>query len=267
MSKTCAYCGRLKSSLTKEHIFPKGTLEREPDLITFTMKKGQKVFEGEPVIKDVCADCNNGPLSKLDAYLCQLHDTYFKMKPEKGDHLTFQFEWVKLVRVLLKISFNSARVHDIHTEVLSHYSKQILAQEDLSPDIGIWLELTPSSEVEKTHDSGVIERRKIEAYFLQSGELSNSDLTLNDYIIRYIAINAFWFYLAIPVPGATQKSDNFCNVESHFSEQTRLIQSNTQQIVKTSGLGAFEKAQKYVLANQDKLQEHYANKDHRENIK
>jgi hypothetical protein len=72
MSKVCAYCD-IEGAMTKEHIWPKALIERwESELKTYNPRTG-KFYAGEPVVKDVCANCNNVCLSQLDQYLT---DTY-----------------------------------------------------------------------------------------------------------------------------------------------------------------------------------------------
>ena len=61
----CAYCGAQKE-LTREHVFPRWLRSELDDYPTVTPARGRHLFGGDLVVADVCADCNNGPLSELD---------------------------------------------------------------------------------------------------------------------------------------------------------------------------------------------------------
>lgn len=108
MSKVCAYCKENKT-LTKEHIWPSGFIKRfDANALTYN-KNTNRFFKSDPVIKDVCADCNNVKLSVLDSYLCKLYDSYFHIVISPGKPASINYDYDLLLRGLLKISFNSAR--------------------------------------------------------------------------------------------------------------------------------------------------------------
>lgn len=75
--KNCAYCGK-SEKLTKEHIWPNTLIKKYEDLLTYN-KNQNKFYKGDAVIKDVCSECNNIHLSKLDSYLSGLFDAYLKI--------------------------------------------------------------------------------------------------------------------------------------------------------------------------------------------
>ncbi len=85
-----------------------------------------KELKSEPTIKDVCDTCNNVTLGRLDDYVCNLFDTQFIDIPQRGNSVTFRYEYHSLKRWLLKISFNSARLHESffaeHTSVIEPLS-------------------------------------------------------------------------------------------------------------------------------------------------
>lgn len=68
-------------------------------------------MSGEPTLRDVCQACNNGVLSQLDAYICELFDRYFIQIHQRGDAVRFEYDYHRLKRWLVKMSFNAARVH------------------------------------------------------------------------------------------------------------------------------------------------------------
>ena len=60
----CAYCGK-EAKGTKEHIVSCAILDLFPECyITFDNARN-KVYLSDPMVKDVCAECNNQRLSIL----------------------------------------------------------------------------------------------------------------------------------------------------------------------------------------------------------
>jgi hypothetical protein len=116
MTQACAYCNGL-GPLTKEHLWPAGLHRRfcaaeGAAENRFWLRRIEKEISGEPKIRDVCGQCNNGHLSTLDGYICELFDTYFVRMPERYKRVVFEFDYHRLKRWLLKTCFNSARIHD-----------------------------------------------------------------------------------------------------------------------------------------------------------
>jgi hypothetical protein len=132
MPKECAYCG-LPRRMSREHIWPNGFLRRGSFGLKYSSRAG-RTFEGDLIVKDVCEVCNNGPLSELDAYACDLYDTNFGHFPEHFTPVRFEFEYSRLTRWLLKIAFNSARAqgHD-DARLLGAYRPAILSEGDNCP--------------------------------------------------------------------------------------------------------------------------------------
>jgi hypothetical protein len=105
----CAYCGGL-GPLTKEHIFPKFLYRQVPTHKTGYNARANRFMTWEAQVRDVCEDCNNGPLSALDGYarrfLTALHceRTY-----AESQQLVITYDYLLLLRWLLKVSYNAAR--------------------------------------------------------------------------------------------------------------------------------------------------------------
>jgi hypothetical protein len=109
--RICAYC-EVGTDLTNEHIFPECLYERVPSgSVTSIARtpKGDKAVDSRPTICDVCARCNNRALSKLDTYICDLHDKYFHAVVHAGDRVNFRYDLDLLLRWLLKTMYNTAR--------------------------------------------------------------------------------------------------------------------------------------------------------------
>lgn len=113
--RTCAYCGS-SGNLTREHLWPASLHERlmranKSTENSFWLRRINAEIAGEPKIKDVCRKCNNGPLSQLDNYICTLFDRYFARIQSRHEEIDFEYDYHLLKRWLLKLCFNSARLH------------------------------------------------------------------------------------------------------------------------------------------------------------
>ena len=67
----CAYCGK-ETKGTKEHIISSAILDLFPECyITFDDTR-KKIYQSDPMVKDVCAECNNRRISYIDSYAKKL---------------------------------------------------------------------------------------------------------------------------------------------------------------------------------------------------
>jgi hypothetical protein len=111
----CAYCGS-NQPLTREHLWPaslhQGLINtRENKNSLFWLVKIKKEIPSEPTVRDVCTSCNNVTLSALDGYICELFDRSFVNILNRHERVEFEYDYHRLKRWLLKICFNSARIH------------------------------------------------------------------------------------------------------------------------------------------------------------
>lgn len=129
--KECAYCGMQATSFTKEHIIPSGLLEMYPDQdVTFnTTTSKSRIYKDNQgqSIKDVCANCNNKLLGRLDAYGVRLIRQYFLSKYSEDSSVSMEYDYHLLQRWLLKIVYNSMRSAGIKSEWFNN-EKIILLQ-------------------------------------------------------------------------------------------------------------------------------------------
>lgn len=104
----CAYC-KTEKQPTKEHVIPKGVIDIFPECDhVFDRKDGTlRVYKSEATIKEVCKDCNNGVLSKLDSYGVKLVKENFIREYKINDELELIYDYEFLTRWLLKIIYNS----------------------------------------------------------------------------------------------------------------------------------------------------------------
>jgi hypothetical protein len=126
----CAYCG--KPGKSREHIFPTWLIKKTPHYEARFSKKDRKIGQNEHVIKDVCTTCNSGPLSQVDDYCHILYDEYFS-KPVEGP-IEFEYDFRKLTRWLLKVSFNSARKQKARVSSFKPLIPYMLGDSPTPPD-------------------------------------------------------------------------------------------------------------------------------------
>ena len=193
--KRCAYCGQV-ASLTAEHIWPSCLVRKFDDSpITYTQRKNS-FYVGDPVIKDVCANCNNVKLSPLDSYMCALYEEHFSRILAPGENASIRFQYDKLLRGLLKISYNSARAHSGDTtaaKALEGFSAYLLGGEH-KPAISLRLQVvTWSHGVTRAGEpTGALRPHSLRvATMSYDGHLSHR------FVVRLVGINSYWFFLII----------------------------------------------------------------------
>ncbi len=104
----CAYCGQ-EAKGTKEHIISCAILDLFPECCATIDNIRGKVHLGDPMVKDVCADCNNKRISYIDSYAKEMISKYFVQKYEKDDELNFVYDYTLIQKMLLKYAFNDLR--------------------------------------------------------------------------------------------------------------------------------------------------------------
>ena len=155
-----------------------------------------RLFPGEPVIKDVCAICNNEHLSKLDNYLSSLFNEQLQYVIEAGEDVTFRYSYDLLLRVLLKISYNASRVanNDKNTKTHKKFARYIL-NAGYSPQIMLRLQIVTSS---KKIDLNSGEQSDFVPQLFRCGYIPYDGVLHHRFLIKLVAINSYWFYLIIP---------------------------------------------------------------------
>lgn len=192
--KNCAYCGH-DEPLTKEHIWPRSLIEKYEILKAYN-PKNNKFHDGEPTIKDVCANCNNGNLSKIDTYLSSLYDKYFFNIIKPGENATFEYDYNQLLRALLKISYNSARAsNEEKSKKLHSLFKKYILEGTYCPPIMMRLQIVTAS---KSINMGDGSQSDFIPQFLRCGTLAYNGPLSHRFLVRLLAINSYWFYIIIP---------------------------------------------------------------------
>lgn len=115
--------------MTREHLIPAFMYEYQKQFTPFigwSEPAGQMV-RSELQIRDVCASCNNGPLSALDDYgRRMLTENGLLVRNFVKARLTLAFDYDLLVRWLLKLSFNSSRTDGTHSHLFEPFIPYIL---------------------------------------------------------------------------------------------------------------------------------------------
>jgi hypothetical protein len=101
-------------------------------------------------IRDVCANCNNVVLSRLDDYLATLTKRYFSTIIHPGDRVRFEYNFVLLLRMLLKIIYNIVRTRGWPVDVFQPARRFILGNEQFHNGFHIFLQLLIPTPAEKT---------------------------------------------------------------------------------------------------------------------
>lgn len=133
----CAYCGK-ETKGTKEHIVSCAVLDLFPECyITFDNARG-KEYQSDPMVKDVCAKCNNQRISYIDSYAKGFISQYFIQKYTEHDKVEIEYDYVMIQKMLLKYAFNDLRSHKddctFFDEEMLHY---LLNENDTMPKTNV----------------------------------------------------------------------------------------------------------------------------------
>jgi len=204
MTRECAFCGTTEN-LTREHIFPAGVISKfEGPLISLT-DKSDSYFRSDLVVKDVCGLCNNGALSKLDNEFINLFETYMAVPIAPGDEAKIKFNYNSLLRFLIKVSYNSARASSDGkqaVETLKRYVPFILGKKSSAPEVMLRLQIFTSAKRFNTETNKV--EGIIEASMLRNAKIPYDGPQCDNFMLRMVAFNSFWFYLIIPTDNASR---------------------------------------------------------------
>ncbi len=197
--RTCAYCGS-SGPLTREHLWPAGIIARSTVNLSY-IGKLEKYVDAELTIKDVCAACNNGPLSSLDAYACSLYEAQFLRQALKRESRNFIYEYSTLLRWLLKMSYNTARANNSDGAVLSKFAPYVLGGGPSPVNVQVRLELIHPSK--NPHWSpGTDTMQEIPAATIRCAKIEMPADPLPGTTARLVAINSYYFWVTITPPGA-----------------------------------------------------------------
>lgn len=199
----CAYCGQDRKA-TREHLIPDWYLQidRSPDDVTFLERAKKRFIDSDPVIKDVCGPCNNGPLSSLDGFGRNLYATTLSNYLYGNSSQQLEVDFTLLVKWLLKIAFNSARVNNTDLEILADYAPILISEQPLPLHLHVFVgSVAPSSENTLGESSIALPDSNDVAHYpswFRIGVFRVSDFDSISWAYRHITINSYCFYLLVP---------------------------------------------------------------------
>jgi hypothetical protein len=136
--------------LTGEHVVPDCFHKTIEAISIAKTPTGDKAIASAQEIRDVCAHCNNGPLSQLDNYLCKLNEKFLSTIVHAGDCVDFRYDFDRLLRVLLKIGYNVARTRNWPLANWQDAAQYILGRASCPKGYHLFLQLvipTPAKRV------------------------------------------------------------------------------------------------------------------------
>ena len=204
----CAYCNQ-NGKPTKEHILPKCILERTQQQDVLYLERAKKIIEAEAQIRDVCEQCNSGALSSLDSYICQMFDRYFLNFISKGETVKLVYDFDVLARWLLKVSYNSARAHNINPASYRRLIPFMLKGKPRPSNLAIVVLLAIPYNL-NDHEKSILSKN------LKGQEIIYPDVTriaaINPDIVnpvieiaRMVALRSYYFYLLVADDKVTKK--------------------------------------------------------------
>lgn len=183
----CAYCGK-ESKSTREHIISCAILDLFPECYITYDDARKKLYESDPIVKDVCKECNNERLSYIDSYAKNFISKYFIQKYKENDNVEIEYDYVMIQKMLLKYAFNDMRSHKFDCSFFDDEIKHFLMYEtDNTPKnnvtilCGLAINVSPLSEAL----TGNLKLRWCKDPFLYS----NSTIKFIDYNTGQVIIN------------------------------------------------------------------------------
>lgn len=199
----CVYCG-CDGKMTKEHVIPKGFIKHMDwdKQIVVLEKAPSRVINSELMVKDVCSNCNNGELSKLDAYALNLFLQCNNLISINTHKFYFKFQYDNLVRWLLKICFNSARANssDYDASLYEKNADYILNKSNIKSHVCVYAVLLGyenigSSFIKKCHH--LQKKRVYEFDWFRIAPFKNMKTMTHSSALRVVIINSFVFVIVV----------------------------------------------------------------------
>jgi hypothetical protein len=196
------------------------------------------------IVRDVCSACNNGSLSNLDGYGKTLYDRFFAKAVYGGEIVNFEYDGDQLIRWLLKVSYNSARVQKADASALREFRDVILGKSPLSDRVRCWLSLITATYIEPEVGfwSARPEQRghpKVdEPLWFRVAQCRFLDVWTPDLVQRMVIINSFKFTL-VAAPCLDEHTTNQLDLwGSEFAKRNpdaRLISARKGCVTVTTG--------------------------------
>jgi hypothetical protein len=189
---------------TREHVIPDWYNDTPGEAETFSARAPLTHLKGDLIVRDVCGRCNNGVLSGLDGYGKELYERYFAASVYAGETVTFDYDGDRLLRWLLKLSYNSARAQNADVRVLREYRKVMLGEVPVPDRIRCWLHLVTPTHFDSVAKVARPARRAEqgaanveEPLWFRIGQFRLTDFPALALVQRTVLINSFAFTLLI----------------------------------------------------------------------
>ena len=249
--KVCSYCGQTGIKMTKEHLWPtslhRRLEEQSKEKHQFYLSKINKYIDSEPQIKDVCASCNNGVLSELDAYICNLWDSYFHRIIERGEYVEFDCDYNLLLRWLLKLCYNSARVHESDSSHLVKCTEYIMGNGICPDNVSMHLQLSHPSYFNKEQRANIMAQQEVtpdryEPRINRVGHFGYVTRNRMGRLTRAIHIQSYVFFVHL-FPDSVSKVEQMSNVidfEFQMPHAVKMNESDNLYSIKCEGLDSLK---------------------------
>lgn len=214
----CAYCEKNRKP-SREHLIPNWYLKIDPspDDVGFLERIKEKFTQSESVIKDVCEECNNIHLGRLDAYGKEVYDGFLKKYVFAGEEVNFSIEYLTFVKWLVKLSFNSARIHKTDLDILGDYAKLLISNEALPPQIILFASTVAPSVFDQEglpSQASISDGNPLLPSWFRIGVFRIKEFDSIEWAFRHVTINSYCFYICIPKIGS----------EKAVAERARVIE-------------------------------------------
>jgi hypothetical protein len=247
--KRCAYCGS-NGPFTREHVIPKFLYNEFPDQKFGYHKKTGEFRNYEAVVRDVCSECNNGPLAKLDAY----GKNFFEENRLDRNFISrkiisIKYDYHLFLRWMLKISFNALRSTGGETGHFERCIDFILSSNKAPFQSKILIEVVQNEPL-SYRDKLLLEEPirsldSIPTRQFRIGEVSGLDSIENSILCRFFSVNAFYFfYFLAPLDKNPETLKNYIRVLKTKIPQAILIREDRKiiklKVSKRTALKAYE---------------------------
>jgi hypothetical protein len=238
-TRTCAYCGA-SERLTREHLWPASLHRRlmggaQKAENRFWLKKIKREVPKEPTVRDVCAECNNGELAVLDGYICELFDRSFAHLHERYERVVFEYDYHRLKRWLLKMCFNSARIHSARDEIVFPPLLPYIMgnSEKLGRSVQLYVQLSYPAEIpENLLDSEVPRPLMHYPTLNRCGNVWFNVEGVGKKLLRAVHLQSFSFYLAFFVPNERREVvEHFTKTFLRLMRATVLLRHSRKSVI------------------------------------
>jgi hypothetical protein len=177
----------------------------------------------------VCKDCNNVRLGKLDAYAKGIYERYLNQPAWLGETNDLELDRTLFLRWLVKICFNSARVHESDARILRKYRRYALGLE-LSPEPVVYVHLVTATDFTATPPSasrriiGKHPEIKPARWFRVVQFRSDMDF-VSEVVQRQVYVDSFCFTLFAVDPDDNKQPDELAAIEAKFKDMYPLAKT------------------------------------------